>query len=161
MDEQAKWNILFSGLYAVALYFAVTSLRDMGHLTIAVPTTDLVLLSLAIFRATRLFVYDHIMEWFRNLFMDLQRYDDGSSVLLRPERGMRRTIATLLNCPWCLAMWAALPITYLYFLTPLFWFPILILALSGAATFIQITASLVGWNAELAKQKVHAHWGEK
>lgn len=49
-------------------------------------------------------------------------------------------------------MWAALFVTYAYFLRiDPFWFPILILAVSGVAFSLQSFVNMIGWAAENRK----------
>ncbi len=45
-------------------------------------------------------------------------------------------------------------VAFFYMLTPYAYFPILILALAGVATFIQLFANMIGWKAEQLKQDV-------
>jgi hypothetical protein len=42
-------------------------------------------------------------------------------------------------------------VVFFYFLTPLAWLPIFILAVSGVASFLQLVANMVGWTAENGK----------
>ena len=70
-----------------------------------------------------------------------------------PPKGIRRTILELLDCPWCTGVWISLFVVFFYFYTPYFWFPLFVLAVSGLATFIQLSASVIGWTAEKMKQE--------
>jgi hypothetical protein len=79
---------------------------------------------------------------------------EGVTYVRKVERtgGPLRTAYELLICPWCFSIWAALFVTYAYFLrTPLFWLPIFILAVSGVATALQILVNMLGWTAENRK----------
>lgn len=83
-----------------------------------------------------------------------ERYtQEGITYYEKTERttGPLRTAYELLVCPWCFSVWAALFVSFFYFLTPLAWLPILILAISGVATAIQITINMIGWIAENKK----------
>ena len=72
-------------------------------------------------------------------------------VLEKPKSGPRRTLADLLSCPWCFGIWAAATVVFFYELTPYAYYPILMLAIAGAGTFLQLAANMVGWKAEQLK----------
>ncbi len=162
-NDQNKWSVVFSFLYLVIFLIGVMLLKKVnGDLPTSIPLFDLVIITLAAFRLTRLFVYDHIMQFFRDFFLDKEEYKDerGATQVRRfpPITGPRRTINDLLSCPWCFGMWAGLLIPFFYFLSPYAWFVILVFAISGVATLFQITANLIGWNAEYKKRKTKAKY---
>ncbi len=136
------WNTLFS-LFFVGLTFAALYLLDQ---TVGVPLSidlfDLALITLAVFRLTRLVVYDSIMKFFRDWFENAR------------EGTFLGTLRTLVNCPWCMGLWFALSVTFFYFFYLEAWFVILVLAIAGVSSFIQILANWVGWSAEHKKKKV-------
>jgi hypothetical protein len=121
---------------------------------VGISVFDLTLISLATFRLTRLFVYDHITTFLRDFFSDKRITADGSSTFEKPQAGVRRTLADLFGCPWCFGTWAALIVTFFYFLTPYAWFPIAVLAVAGIGSLIQLVANLIGHSAELKKAQV-------
>lgn len=137
--DQDRWNFIFSVLF---LIFVGVLARTLGVLEGRVPTSiplfDFFLIVLATFRLIRLFVYDKITQFFRDWFIDA-------------ERGPRKTIYGLLTCPWCLGIWAAMVITFFYFLSPVAWLFILVLAVSGLASLVQLFANGIGWRAENLK----------
>src|SRR3989344_9513758 len=143
--EQNLWNIFFMLVYVVFLVFGLFIIvRINGSLPRSIVTADLVLIVLATFRLVRLFVYDKIMRWLRDFFSGVNH-------------GPRKTISDLLGCPWCLGLWMGTTLVFFYFLAPaVTWFFILILAISGVATFLQLSANLIGWNAEKVKQSVES-----
>jgi hypothetical protein len=111
---------------------------------------DYVLMSLASFRIIRLVVYDKIFAFFREQFLDISP-TKTKITFIKPPHGPRRTIADLLSCPWCFGVWATAMVTFFYLLTPYAFYPVLLLAISSVASFLQITANLVGWKAENLK----------
>ncbi|HEY4502705.1 MAG TPA: DUF1360 domain-containing protein [Candidatus Paceibacterota bacterium] len=143
--EQNLWNIFFMLVYMVFLVCGLFIIvRVNGHLPRSIATVDLILIVLATFRLVRLFVYDKIMRWMRHMFADIHH-------------GPRKTINDLLGCPWCLGLWMGTTVVFFYFLAPaVTWFFILILAISGVATSLQLLANLVGWNAEKVKRSVES-----
>lgn len=161
-NDETFWSIIFTLVYVLAFVIGLIILRNInGTLPTTISVFDLILVSLAAFRLTRLFVYDHITQFFRDWFLDKEIYIDerGASVITRtpPLHGPRQTAHVLLGCPWCFGMWAGLLVPFFYFLTPYAWFFILVLAVSGVATFIQLLSNLVGWNAEYKKQQTTNH----
>ncbi len=156
-DDQNFWNVMFSGFFLVVAVGMIYSLyRINGELPTTIPVFDLILITLATFRLTRLFVYDKITRFLRDTFQHVEETysQEGVTYVTKVERtsGPLRTAYELLICPWCFSIWAALFVLYGYFIaTELFWLPILILAISGVATAVQILVNMIGWTAENKK----------
>lgn len=158
-SDQHFWNFLFSVLYAGLLGFAIYDIYNRtGGAGPYFSTLDLIIIPLAVFRIIRLFSYDKITEWFRNLFKRrtiVMKADGSVMVQYVPySRGPFRTMSDLLQCPWCTGVWASLAVVYLYATISWFWLVLFILAVSGVASFIQLVANAIGWRAERLKQKV-------
>lgn len=156
-DDQNFWNIAYSIFF---LAVAIGLLRSLYAVHGALPTSislfDLSIIMLATFRLTRLFVYDKITRFIRDMFQHAEEEytQEGVTYFRKVERrsGPLRTAYELLICPWCFSIWAALFVTWGYFFNKdLLWLPILILAISGVATVIQMLANMVGWIAENKK----------
>ncbi len=113
---------------------------------------DYTLIILASWRVTRLFVYDTITKFFREQFWDVKKVGRKHE-LIKPKTGPRRTIADLLSCPWCFGVWAVEMVVFLYLITPYGVYPVLLLALSSVATFMQLLSNLVGHQAEFLKNR--------
>lgn len=157
-DDQNFWNSIYSFFFVVFCYFLLKILVIVrGSLPTTISFFDLSLIILATFRLTRLFVYDKITRFLRDLFFhsDEEYTEEGVTYFSKKERmhGPLRTVYELLTCPWCFSVWAAVILLFFYFLTPYAWLPILILAVSGVASFLQLTANMVGWVAENGKIK--------
>ena len=114
---------------------------------------DFVLITLASFRITRLFVYDSMTKFLREQFYDV-KVVRTKITLVKPGGGPRRTLADLMTCPWCFGIWATSTIVFFYLLTPLAYVPVLILALSSVVSMLQITANMIGWKSEQLKKEV-------
>ncbi len=158
------WNIFFSILFAILLFSSIAIVSGAyNQFPRYVPILDIVLIILAIQRLTRLLVYDKITRWLRELFVFKRELvgEDGSRwvELIPYGRGLRHTIHDLLDCPWCIGMWAALVIVFAYFIFPWAWYIIFMFAVSGASSFVQIVINGIGWRAEElkleAKEKGH------
>ena len=89
------------------------------------------LISLAVFRMTRLFVYDKVTEFIREYFA---KRSDGFS----------KNMTELFGCPWCVSMWFSLFIVFIYFIHPIFYLLILITAVAGMAALMQLVILLLG-----------------
>ena len=156
-NEQHVWYIAYSVFFLVVAILMIKSLYVAnGQLPTSIPLFDLGIIVLATFRLTRLFVYDKITLFLRDLFQHTEEEytQEGVTYTKKTERttGPLRVAYELLVCPWCFSIWAALFVTYAYFLrTELFWLPILILAISGVATAVQILVNMLGWIAENKK----------
>ncbi len=156
ISDQYFWNFVFLLFFLGMVIMGTIILETETYKKFAELTlTDFVLMSLAAFRLTRMVVYDKIFAFFREQFWDLKELKSGF-VLVKPERGPRRTLADLLSCPWCFGMWAGATVSFFYLLTPYAFYPVLLLSISSLATLIQIAANLIGWRAEQLKSDVES-----
>ncbi len=154
ITDQYIWNVVFLVFFATLVFLGTIILGGEAYKDVATLTfVDYALMVLASFRVTRLVVYDLIFAFFREQFLDVKETRSGF-VYVKPEGGPRRTISDLLLCPWCFGMWASATVTFFYLLTPYAFYPVLLLAIGGVATFLQLLANMVGWKAEQLKQDV-------
>ena len=143
ITDQYFWNIVFSIFFLVLVLLAAIILETEARIPYDELTlVDYTILALATWRLIRLFSKDNITRFFREQFWDVVKVGRGHR-LEKPKTGPRRTVADLISCPWCFGPWAATMVVFFYLITPLAVFPILILALSAVATFMQLLASLV------------------
>jgi hypothetical protein len=150
--DQYFWNFFFLLFFVGCVVFATYVLDRYAYFSpFQLNLFDLLLIALASFRLIRLVVYDKIFAFFREQFWDATNVGE-ETILTKPKKGPRRTLADLLSCPWCFGIWAAATVTFLYLLTPYAFFPTVFMAIAGVATFLQILANLIGWNAEKAKR---------
>ena len=101
-----------------------------------------ILLTLASFRLTRLIVYDKIVEFMRNPFLQeiIEQDDTGQEIIysIPKEKGIRRFIGELISCHWCTGVWASAFLVALYLLYPSIAFIlILILSISAVGSIIE------------------------
>ena len=136
------WNILFSLFFLCLLVLGLSWLASHDRFPMGVSVWGFTLMTLAIFRLVRLTCYDVITQFVRDWFVSAR------------ENSFLGTVGTLLNCPWCVGLWYAFVVVFFYYATPYAWPVILVLALAGAASFIQIFANLLGWVAEHKKLTV-------
>lgn len=154
ITDQYFWNLIFSLFFIALVIMAMIVLETESRITSASFTLfDFMILSLATMRLTRLVVYDTITKFFREQFWDVRQTKSGGFVLEKPQYGPRRTLADLTSCPWCIGVWSGATVTFFYLLTSYAYFPVLVLAISGVATTLQLVVNMVGWQAEKLKQE--------
>ncbi len=138
----------------VAISFAYTQ-APVGSFS-AISVFDFFIIVLAVFRLTRLFVYDGIMQYVRDLCLIKERVVDavtGEETMRcgKPTVGFRKVASDLLACPWCVGVWLAAIVIIFYTALPASHLIIMILAVAGLASFVQITINAIGWKAEREK----------
>lgn len=129
--EEDKWNLVSSVIFLILVILLTIYLGNKIPPNFHITPYDFTLLILATFRLVRLFTYDSVTGYVRRY---LAQFEDGP----------RKTLSNLINCPWCTGVWMSLITTFIYFVIPYSWVFILILALAGAGTFIQILIWKVG-----------------
>lgn len=101
-----------------------------------------ILLGLAVFRLTRLLVYDQITEFIRRPFMqEYEAPDENGELeiyLIPREKGFRGWIGQLINCYWCTGIWVSIFIFLIYWFYPIVAEPLVyILSIAGFASIIE------------------------
>jgi hypothetical protein len=153
VTDQYFWNFVFSVFFLIMVVMGAIILEGETRIPFEeISLTDYVLMSLATWRLTRLFVSDAITKFVREQFWDVVKVGKGLA-LEKPKFGPRRTLADLFSCPWCFGMWAAATVIFFYLLTPFAIFPIMLLAIGAVGSFLQILSNLVGNKAEQLKNQ--------
>lgn len=103
---------------------------------------NLIILSLASFRLTRLIVFDKVTEFIREPFFDEVQEENSEGqmeIYYLPKQGrIKGFFGELLSCYWCTGIWCATVIVVFYYLFPGCAAPIcLILAVSGIASILE------------------------
>ena len=137
------WSIVAAFFYAGLLFGGIAFLATGGYFNRTVGVADFLLMSIAVWRLTRLFTYDAITKFIRDWFAGSEPHT------------LAGTLNTLLNCPWCTGLWFGMTIVFFYFLTPFTWPVLLILGISAVGSFFQVLSNLVGWSAEVKKLEAH------
>lgn len=141
--DQALWNAIFSAFFLLVLVVVFWGLTDgldqFGWLYLMSPI-DIIIISLATFRITRLVTSDKIFAFVRSWFMDT----DESGLESKPKGGPRRTVAEIIECLWCTGLWAALLVTALYFAADVGRFFVVILAIAAVGSFLQNFSHMIG-----------------
>jgi hypothetical protein len=139
-------------LVIVSVWYMQHGFADYTQLSLF----EFFIIVLAVFRLTRLFVYDGIMQYVRELCLIKEHVKDpilGKETIScrKPTVGIRKVLADLLACPWCVGVWLSAVVIILYTTVPASHLIIFILAVAGLASFIQITINGIGWTAEKEK----------
>ena len=83
---------------------------------------DLLLLCLATFRVTELFVYDRITRFIRDPFVKREKIikEDGTEEeKVKPAgHGFKRMMGELMICPWCIGIWISTTLTFFFIFAP-------------------------------------------
>lgn len=101
-----------------------------------------VIFSLAVFRFTRLIVYDKITSFIRAPFIEeiqIQEQDGTMSTYMKVKgTGLQKWIGELLSCYWCTGVWISALLLLCYYWIPNVTEPVLLLlAIAGAAAIIE------------------------
>lgn len=164
-DDQNFWNFILLVFSVIILVVEILILDALGKLPTEIIFFDLVLIILATFRLTRLFVYDTIMQFMRDWFLhkEVTQTPEGGLEITRTKypNGITRAMSDLFSCPWCTGLQVAMLVVFFYYLTDYAWIIILMFAIGGAATFIQLLANAVGWRAENLKRQTITHYSEE
>jgi hypothetical protein len=161
--HENAWSFLLSTIFTVVLALSLYYLYTNGT-DFSITVFEFIILVLAAFRITRLLVYDSIALFIRDLFFDKKKTWNEKAGLYtvireKPKKGIKRKIAELLCCPWCTGVWITLPVVFFFYLHPASFYVFVFLAVAGVATFVQLAANLIGWNAE--DKKICVERGEK
>ena len=137
--QNHTWSIIASIFYATLLVSGIAYLAVGEYFNREVGTADFLLMSIAVWRLTRLFTYDAITKFIRDWFVEAS------------PSSLAGTLHTLVNCPWCTGLWFGLVVVFFYFFSPFTWPVLLILGISAVGSFFQVLSNYVGWSAEVKK----------
>ena len=152
------WSFVFTLVWLGACAGSMWYLARIG-VDFYMTSWEFVLLALAVFRLIRLSTYDTIAQFLRDWFMDTKwEYDDATKLYrvtrTKPIKGLRRELYELFACPWCIGVWLSLGLVFAFFAYPPTLYLVLILAVAGLASIVQILSNLIGWYAEGRKIEV-------
>lgn len=148
--EQSEhyWNKILIGGYLVVLCLCIALLEGInGHMPQSLPLFDLVILTFALFRLVRVFVYDDVTLFIRRYFA----VEVKEVVSVSSRTGWKRTVGSMLKCPGCVSIWLAPVIATWYFLTSYAWFPLFVVALAGFVSIMQVVTNSIKWGVEVKR----------
>ncbi|MFE8700414.1 DUF1360 domain-containing protein [Cytobacillus sp. FJAT-54145] len=101
---------------------------------------ELVMISLASFRLTRLIVFDKITEFIRSPFFveeeEVNEFGETEVYYVPKKGGLKGFLGELLSCYWCTGIWSATFLCILYMIWPSVTFPILLILSTAAIAAI-------------------------
>ncbi len=135
--KQGVWYSIFIAIFIILTCIAfVLTTRGLTRFEwlFLLDGFDMAVLSLATLRVIRLVSFDKIFAFVRNSLLDMQPNGDYA----KPEWGVRRTLAELVECLWCSGIWAALFVMTLYFLADIGRFFVILLAIAAVGSALQL-----------------------
>jgi hypothetical protein len=116
---------------------------------------DLVLLSLASFRAGHLVAYDKVTEPLRKPFTETQQDPSGAGDTVVPKgSGIQKALGELVACPTCVGTWVGALMTYgLMFIPGPTRVLLAILSCTGVAELLHSLGETLKWNGQLARNR--------
>ena len=160
-DQNKRYGITIIAFgVLVGLAMIIFYLRD-NKVPDTISPWEFLLLGLACFRLIRLFTYDQIMRVVRDMFVEKKEFVDEHGQIMvariKVPYGGRRSLSDLFGCPWCLGMWVSFFTVFLYFIFPPIKYFVIVLALAGFGSAIQIIMNGIGAKAEFFKRENNIH----
>jgi hypothetical protein len=159
-DKQIFYNMVVPGgaFIIVAIILGWILIQVNGALPRAISFSGGLLVALASFRMIRGTTYDKLLRWPREYFHYDKTIVEGpgeerTAVKTKVKPGFRRAIGETIDCVWCTGWWTTMIALFLYYLSPVTYIVLLLLALSGVASFIQICANVVGNKYEILEKE--------
>jgi hypothetical protein len=138
ITDQYFWNFIFLTFWLFLVVMATIILETEARLTWAeLSLLDGVLIVLGSWRLVRLLSSDSTTKFFREQFYDLKKTARTVSLEV-PATGPRRTILEVLLNPWNISLGVVSLVTFVYLLTSYAVYPLVLLALSGVVSFIEL-----------------------
>lgn len=136
-------DLIFIGLYVGA----ILGLYYLGRIPPGVGAFEFILLGFAAARLADIISTDEVMTWLREPFVETERTQiAGREVETRTGRGrgLRKVLGDLIACPWCIGVWVAALLTYLYFLFPqVVWLFVVIMAIAELGALLQTASTIL------------------
>lgn len=134
--QKNSWNFWATFFFVVCLVGLGFALEYKGITMKDFTVGNIALMILASYRLTRILVFDKIFKLFRDFFRSRQRLY------------VFYVVKEIITCPWCAGIWVALVIIALYFLVPFGDLFIVLLSISGIASFIVVLVNFLGLSTE-------------
>ncbi len=148
-----KWNIFFIIVFMGTMILFYKVLYTTGKLPETISILNLCIITLAVFRMIRLFVYDNVFLFIREGLMDTVE-EHGYYSFVESKNSLKATLYKLATCPWCMGVWISLCSLFVFLMIPNSYFLFLFLAIASFASILQLLANNIGWHAEYRKVQV-------
>ena len=141
-EQQKSWNFLATVFYVVCLAGLGYGLKSVGISKEDFSVGDIALMAIATYRLTRILVFDKIFKLFRDFLKS------------REKLHVFYVIREIITCPWCAGVWVALIVTALFYMVPFGDIFIILLTISGIASFLVVSINFIGLSTEEKQHKV-------
>jgi hypothetical protein len=141
-EQQKSWNFLATLFYIVCLVALGFGLKRCGISREDFGVGDIALMAIATYRLTRILVFDKIFKLFRDFLKSKEKLY------------VFYVLREIITCPWCAGVWVALIVAALYFMVPFGDLFIILLTISGIASFLVVSINFIGLSTEEKQQKV-------
>ena len=143
ITDQYFWNFVLLAFLGFLLIMATIILETETRIALSeLQLVDFALITLASWRLMRFFVSDGTTKFIREQFYDLKK-TARTLTLEKPVSGPRRTILDIMLSPWSFSLGVTALVTFLYLLTAYAVFPVMLLALSGVVSFLELIVERV------------------
>lgn len=148
--KQSMYNFFFPVSFFIATCVVVYALLATGIIKVtSIGFADILIVALASFRLIRLFCFDSVFAYVRESLAFKSKVvtnESGERYIDRTPAnvGFRRSLATLLDCPWCIGIWTTLICAILYTFSPVSALFVVLLSVASLASFFQLVACLIG-----------------
>ena len=154
ITDQYFWNFVFGLFFFIFAIMAAIILETETRIPFAkLSIVDFTLITLASWRLTHLFSHGHTTKWLREQFYDIKKVGKGFT-LVKPVTGPRRTLADLFSSTWSLGTLISAVVTFVYLIFPVAFYFAIFLSISAVASFLQVSADLIGAQTEKIKNEV-------
>ncbi len=140
--KEKIWNLVSLLVYAALAAATGYFFEKYGKGFDDVSVWEWVIMALATYRLTRILVYDRIFKAFRDFIRANERF------------GLMVSLKSLITCPWCAGVWAALGVFVLQYFVPYGYVLNILLSLAGVGTFILVQVNLIGLKNEKTQAEV-------
>ncbi len=140
--QEKTWNFFSLLVYAALVAVVGIFFEKRGMKPEDIPVWDWIIMSLATYRLTRVMVYDRIFKFFR----DFVRANDRMGLMI--------SLKTMITCPWCAGVWAALVVFLFQYFVPYGNLLNYLLSISGVGSFILVISNLAGLKTEKAQTEI-------
>jgi hypothetical protein len=134
--QQKFWNFWATLFFIICVVGLGFGLDTKGITVEDFRVGSITFMVLATYRVTRILVFDKIFKLFRDFFRTRQRLY------------VFYVIKEIITCPWCAGVWVALIIVAIYFLVPFGKLLVILMSISGLASFVVILVNYVGLSTE-------------
>ena len=145
ITDQYFWSFIFLLFFAGLSIMGLIILDSEAYKTYAdITLIDISLIALASYRLMHFFAYDGMTKFLREQLYDAKVTKAGKVTLHVPAKGPRRTLITLIYCPWCFGLWNTAVVTFLYLLSPAMYVVVFALAVATVVSTLHLVIERIG-----------------